>query len=187
MRHGLTRRGLLGASLGLWAGALPATALHAADTATGQRPGYQLSDWPAQRPTPALDAQNLQGERVRLADFQGRVVLLNFWATWCPPCRAEMPTLQAVPEWLGEDKVVVLALNHREAGRTARRFLAASGLTLPVLLDPQGDITQAWGVRAFPTTVLIDANGRARQVVQGEVDWSSPTALGWVERLLAQR
>lgn len=187
MKHGLTRRGLLGALLGLMAGALPASASLAADTAAGKSPGYQLSDWPAQRPTPALEAQNLQGERVRLADFKGRVVLLNFWATWCPPCRAEMPTLQAVPEWLGEDKVVVLALNHRESGRTARRFLAASGLTLPVLLDPMGEITQAWGVRAFPTTVLIDANGRARQVVQGEVDWSSPTALGWVERLLTQR
>lgn len=187
MKQGLTRRDLLGSSLGLLASALPAPALPATAAATGKSPGYQLSDWPAQRPTPALEAQNLQGERVRLADFKGRVVLLNFWATWCPPCRAEMPTLQAVPEWLGEDKVVVLALNHRESGRTARRFLAASGLTLPVLLDPMGEITQAWGVRAFPTTVLIDANGRARQVVQGEVDWSSPTALGWVERLLSQR
>ncbi len=146
-----------------------------------------LLEWPSHRPTPPLDAPNLQGERVRLADFQGRAVLLNFWATWCPPCRAEMPSLQALHHWWGDDQLAVLALNHREAGRTARRFIESAGLTLPVLLDPLGDVTRAWGVRLFPTTVLIDRQGRARQLVQGEVDWESPAALGWVDRLLTLR
>ena len=124
---------------------------------------------------------------MRLDDFKGRVLLLNFWATWCPPCRAELPSLQALPEWFGEDKVAVLALNFRESGRTARRFLSASGIQVPVALDPSGDIAKAWGVRAFPTTVLIDRRGQARQVVQGEVDWLSAPALAWVERLLGPR
>lgn len=148
-------------------------------------PGYQVAAWPSQLPTPALDAVDLKGRPVRLADFRGRTVLLNFWATWCPPCRAEMPTLQTVPELLGEDRVVVLALNYMEAGRTARRFVESSGLRLTALLDTSGQITKDWGVRAFPTTVLIDRQGRARQVVQGEVDWSSSVALDWVEKVMA--
>lgn len=178
----LRRRHLLGASLGACLAA-PALAAEAA----GAGPGYQVTDWPRQRPVPGLLAPNLQGEPVRLADFRGRVLLLNFWATWCPPCRAEMPTLQALPEWFGADQVAVLALNYQEAGRTVRRFLEAGALNLPVALDATGDITRAWGVRAFPTTVLIDRQGQARQVVQGEVDWASPVAIGWVERLLALR
>jgi thiol-disulfide isomerase/thioredoxin len=183
---GVTRREWLGASCVGALGAVFATGAGAASL-TGAAPNPPITDWPSHLPTPALDASDLQGERVRLSDFQGRAVLLNFWATWCPPCRAEMPSLQALSDWWGEDQLVVLALNHREAGRTARRFMAAAGLKLPVLLDPLGEMTQAWGVRVFPSTVLIDRQGRARQVVRGEVDWNSSQALGWVEQLLSRR
>ena len=164
--------------------ALPAWS---ADAPAPKSEGFQISDWPRQRPVPALDALSLQSDRVRFSDFRGKVLVLNFWATWCPPCRAELPTLQALPEWFGEDQVAVLALNFREAGRTVRRFLEASGLKLPVALDASGDIARGWGVRAFPTTVLIDRQGRPRQIVQGEVDWSSATALSWIEHLLVAR
>lgn len=180
---GLTRRQWLVASLGAGL-SLP---VWAADASTAPPAGVQISDWPRQRPVPALDALNLQSDPVRLSDFRGKLLVLNFWATWCPPCRAELPTLQALPEWFGEDKVAVLALNFQEAGRTVRRFLESSGLKLPVALDANGDITRAWGIRAFPTTVLIDRQGKPRQIVQGEVDWASATALGWIERLLASR
>lgn len=180
-RPGLSRRQCLAAALAACAGAAHAQAAGAAS------PGYRVSDWPAQRATPPLQAVGLEGQPVRLDDFKGRVLLLNFWATWCPPCRAELPSLQALPEWFGEDKVAVLALNFRESGRTARRFLSSSGIQVPVALNPSGDIAKAWGVRAFPTTVLIDRGGQARQVVQGEVDWLSAPALAWVERLLGQR
>jgi len=179
----LTRRQWLAASLG----ACLSVPAWAADAPAGKPAGVQISDWPRQRPLPPFDALSLQSDPVRLSDFQGKVLVLNFWATWCPPCRAELPTLQALPEWFGEDKVAVLALNFQEAGRTVRRFLESSGLKLPVALDANGDITRAWGIRAFPTTVLIDRQGKPRQIVQGEVDWAGGTALGWVERLLALR
>ncbi|MGM9428318.1 TlpA family protein disulfide reductase [Hydrogenophaga sp. MI9] len=179
----LTRRQWLATSLGAGL-VLPAWS---ADAPAPKSEGFQISDWPRQRPVPALDALSLQSDPVRLSDFRGKVLVLNFWATWCPPCRAELPTLQALPEWFGEDKVAVLALNFQEAGRTVRRFLETSGLKLPVALDANGDVTRAWGVRAFPTTVLIDRQGKPRQIVQGEVDWASATALGWVERVLALR
>jgi peroxiredoxin len=141
--------------------------------------------WPRRAPTPALDALNLQGERVRLADFKGRAVLLNFWASWCEPCKVEMPGLQSLPGLLGEDRLAVLALNFKEPPRRVLQFVNSTGLTLPVLLDPLGEHAQAWDVRVFPTTVLIDRQGRARHRVRGEVDWTSAAALGWVDQLLA--
>ena len=179
----LNRRRWLAISLGTGL----ALAARAGEPPTGPATGFQISDWPRQRAVPALDALSLQSNPVRLSDFRGRVLVLNFWATWCPPCRAELPTLRALPDWFGEDKVAVLALNFQEAGRTVRRFLETSDLKLPVALDPSGDIARAWGIRAFPTTVLVDRQGKPRQIVQGEVDWASATALGWIERLLAAR
>ena len=146
--------------------------------------GYQLSDWPRKTPTPALDTLDLQGRRVRLTDFKGRAVLLNFWASWCEPCRAEMPSLQSLSTLMGDD-LAVLALNFKEPAASAERFARRLGLELAVLLDPQGDAARAWAVRIFPTTVLIDRRGVARQRVQGEVNWTGAAALGWVERLMA--
>lgn len=146
--------------------------------------GHERSPWPRNTPTPTLEALSLQGERLRLADFKGRVVLLNFWASWCEPCRVEMPSLQTLPALFGEDQLVVLAVNFKETPRRALQFVQSTGLTLPVLMDPQGEHARAWDVRVFPTTVLIDRQGRARQRVRGEVDWSSPAPLGWIDQLL---
>ncbi len=133
---------------------------------------FEVSRWPAGKPMPALQATDLSGKTWRLADLRGRAVLLNFWASWCPPCRAEMPSLQDMAAFYGPDKIIVLAINFKESQGTAARFARASALTLPVLLDPHGDIARQWGVHVFPTTVLIDAAGRPSAVVRGEVDWT---------------
>ncbi|RJP70194.1 MAG: TlpA family protein disulfide reductase [Comamonadaceae bacterium] len=150
------------------------------------QPAFERSDWPRGTPTPKLETLNLDGQAVKLSDLKGRAVLLNFWASWCEPCRTEMPTLQGLPPLLGEDRLAVIALNFKEPPQRALRFVAQTGLTLPVWLDPLGEHARAWGVRVFPTTVLIDRQGRAHQRVRGEVDWSGNEALGWVERLIAQ-
>ena len=142
---------------------------------------FDVSRWPAGEPAPALQATDLAGKTWRLADLRGRAVLLNFWATWCPPCRAEMPSLQDMAAIYGPDKVVVLAINFKESRNTAARFVQASALSLPVLLDPDGSVARQWGASVFPTTVLIDSTGQPRQRIRGEVEWSSPAA----ERLIA--
>lgn len=163
--------------------------LFASSGARANPPGATQRDvrepWPRRTPTPALDALNLQGERVRLADFKGRAVLLNFWASWCEPCKVEMPGLQNLPGLFGEDRLAVLALNFKEPPRRVLQFVGSTGLTLPVLLDPLGEHARAWDVRVFPTTVLIDRQGRARHRLRGEVDWTSASALTWVDELLA--
>ena len=145
----------------------------------------EVHAWPAKRPAPALEALDLTGRAWSLPALRGRGVLLNFWASWCEPCRAEMPTLQQLADFYGEDRLAVLAVNFKEAPGPAGRFAARTGLKLPVLLDPAGDIARRWEVKIFPTTVLIGADGRPRWRVRGEMDWTGKEAGRLVEGLLS--
>lgn len=145
---------------------------------------YQVRDWPAGQPVPALKLNDLEGKSWSLADLRGRAVLLNFWATWCEPCRAEMPSLQSVARRHQGDGLVVLTINHQEAEPTIRRFLEQTPIALPVLLDRDGAASKAWTPRVFPSTVMIDRNGRPRRVVVGEVDWDGTDARPWLAELL---
>jgi len=127
----------------------------------------------------------MQGKRWRLSELRDRVVLINFWATWCEPCRAEMPTLQQLAEFYGEDKLVVLAVNFKESLRKITQYVQGSGLTLTVLPDVEGEMARQWGATVFPTTILIDGKGKPRQRIRGEVDWTGRAAAALVEPLLA--
>jgi thiol-disulfide isomerase/thioredoxin len=141
--------------------------------------GFDLSPWSG--PLSAFSLVDTTGKTWRLADLRGRAVLLNFWATWCPPCRAEMPTLQQVADVYGPDKLLVLAINFKEPAERALKFVKSTGLTLPVLLDTDGRMARQWGVSVFPTTLTVDHRGQPRQRVRGEVDWSGRAA----EKLIA--
>lgn len=169
---GSSRRAWLAGAAGLaWAQPLPA--------ATPQR-----AAWPASLATPALQLPRLDGELAQLADWRGRVLLLNFWASWCEPCRDEMPALQTLAQRHAAQGLTVVTVNFKESAATIRLFLERVPLTLPVLLDRQGEAAKAWGVRLFPTSILLGRDGRARQVVRGEVNWLSPPALNWITELL---
>lgn len=143
---------------------------------------YRSSPWPARQAQPQLSAQDLLGKTWDLTALKGRVVLLNFWATWCGPCKEEMPTLQTLAEMEGDD-LAVLAVDVNEPLPRVRRYLQATNLDLTVLRDPEGDIARAWGVTVFPTTILIDTEGHARQVILGAVDWTGPEAARWLKTL----
>ncbi len=129
-------------------------------------------------------ATDLDGRSWDLSALRGRAVLLNFWATWCGPCKAEMPTLQDVAEIYGESRLQVLAINYKETAARAQQFVQSSGLTLPILRDPEGILARDWGASVFPTTVLVDTQGRAQQRVRGEVEWTGPEARRWLEALM---
>lgn len=181
----LNRRDCLGQLGACGMAAVLAPAVAGATEKKSAAPAFELSEWPRGTATPAMATLDLQGHPVQLSDFRGRAVLLNFWASWCEPCRTEMPMLQDLPSLIGEDRIAVIALNFKEPPQRVLRFVQQTRLSLPVWLDPLGEHARAWGVRVFPTTVLIDRQGRARQRVRGEVDWSSREALGWVDRLIA--
>jgi thiol-disulfide isomerase/thioredoxin len=149
-----------------------------------QAQGYEVKPWPARQAAPLLAGTDLQGQDWRLTDLRGKAVLINFWASWCEPCRAEMPSLQALAQFYGPNQLVVLAVNFKESAPTAQQYVQRTDLTLPVLLDPTGGTAHAWGVKVFPTTVLVAANGKVRSRVRGGLDWSSPQAHRLVEPLL---
>lgn len=171
----ISRRSLLKTALLAYAG-VPAVAF--AQGLTG--PAYEVSKWTVAT-APAFELPDITGKTWRLADLKGRAVLLNFWASWCEPCRAEMPTLQQIADLYGADKLAVLAINFKEPVARAIQFARTTGVTLPVLLDLDGKAAQKWGVKVFPTTLMLDGQGRARLRVTGEVDWTSLAA----EKLIA--
>jgi len=133
--------------------------------------------WPRDRPVPRLD----------LVDLAGQVVVLNFWATWCAPCRIEMPSLDALAARRRADGVVVIAVNYREAAGAVLDFVARAGFASAVLLDSDGTATVAWTPRVFPTTVLIGRDGVPAQVVVGELDCEGAEAKALLDPLVAQR
>jgi len=151
---------------------------------TAAAQGFEVVPWPAGKPSPALAGTNLQGQRLDLRELRGRPVLVNFWASWCEPCTAELPSLQAVAQRHGSDALVVLAVNFKEAPATVERFVQRTSMALPVLLDTSGQTARAWGVNIFPTTLLIQADGRVQAVVRGALDWSSPQGDALLQPLL---
>lgn len=118
-------------------------------------------------PAPVFTAATPAGEALRLEDFRGKVTLVDFWATWCPPCVASMPHLQAVQDELGPRGFAVLGVN-QEPGqdRKVAAFMKARGLSFPTVIDTAG-ISGAWGVFTYPTSFLLDREGVIRQVYRG--------------------
>ena len=148
----------------------------AASTAWAQ---FDKTAWPAKVATPALDAVDLQGKAWTTAELVGKVVVLNFWATWCAPCKDELPTLQTLHD-ISDAHTVVLTINVREPAARAARYVQSTGMTFSVISDAKGELAKRWGVTVYPTTILIAPNGQARWRIVGDVDWSGAQAHAWL-------
>ena len=125
----------------------------------------------------------MDGKAWTLAAVRGQVVVLNFWASWCEPCRAEMPSLELLATRHERDGLTVLSVNYQEALTVIKRFLDVLPFSLPILLDRDGAATAAWTPRVFPTTVLIDRGGTPRTQVLGDLDWLGTEARALIEPL----
>jgi len=119
------------------------------------------------KPAPDFQLKNLEGQFVSLSGFLGQPGLINFWATWCPPCRAEMPYLQQVYEEWSDKGLVMLAIDIQESASTVRQFMESNDLSLPILLDSQADVAQKYNITNIPTTFFIDKDGIIQQKVVG--------------------
>ncbi|MFW5743611.1 MAG: redoxin domain-containing protein [Spirochaetota bacterium] len=126
----------------------------------------------------------LAGGETSLSDHRGKVVFLNFWATWCPPCREEMPSMQTLYDELADEGLEMLAVNVLEDAETARGFIEEQGFTYPVPLDTNGRVMIRYGVRAYPTTYIIDREGNVLGVRPGFHDWGTDAMVASVRQLL---
>lgn len=114
------------------------------------------------KPAPDVTLVDDAGRPVRLADLKGHVVLVDFWASWCIPCRTSFPAIDAMQHELGGRGLVVLAVNVDEQRRNAEAFLAARSHTMRIAFDPRGQAAEAFALQAMPSTVVLDKNGRIR-------------------------
>ncbi|MGD8547042.1 MAG: TlpA disulfide reductase family protein [Thiohalophilus sp.] len=136
---------------------------------------------------PHLQLPGLQGSQYDLTSYRGSVVLVNFWASWCPPCVHEMPSMQSLSNRLSDKPFALLAVNMAEKPETIEEFLNDKiKVNFPILLDSDGKALKNWGVFAFPTSYVIDKKGHIRYALFGSVDWNSEDIVSKIELLLKE-
>ena len=146
-------------------------------------PDQTLTPFPDRPPAPAFDLKDAQGQPHRLADYLGKPVILNFWATWCPPCREEMPSMQRAHEALSADGVAVIAVSVGDEAEAIGEFLEETPVDFPLLMDLDSKVAQRYPLKGLPTTYVIDPQGRLAYRAEGERDWDAPKLLDQVRAL----
>lgn len=149
-------------------------------SAAGKQTLTPVADLP---PAPDFTLQDVDGKTWRLSELRGRPVIVNFWATWCPPCREEMPSMQRAWEQLQAEGVVMLAVNVGESADTVFQFTANYPVDFPLLLDLDSAVLGLWPVQGLPATFVVDAAGRIAYRAIGGREWDDPQLLAPVLKL----
>jgi len=144
--------------------------------------GGELKPWSGGA-TPSLALRDLQGKEHKLADYRGKVVLLNFWATWCDPCREEMPSMQRLQDKLAGQPFAILAIDYGEGAARISDFLKKIPVRFTVLLDRDTSAATAWKVKVLPTTLVLDPQQRIRYSVVGDLEWDSQSVEDTIKKL----
>lgn len=145
-----------------------------------------LEPYPETASPPELNLTDTRGETHRLEDYRGKVVLVNFWASWCPPCIKEMPGLQQLQAKLTDRPFSILAVNVGEKRYEVWKFTRLVDFTLPTPLDTHKRTFNAWQATVLPTSFLLDTRGRIRYRVQGDLEWDDTAVVALIEELLAE-
>jgi thiol-disulfide isomerase/thioredoxin len=135
-------------------------------------------------PTPGLELRDLAGRPHALTDYRGQVVLLNFWATWCEFCKEEVASMRKLQRELAGRPLAILSINFGESPAKVRAYAPHLSASVGVLLDGDQDAARAWRVRVIPSSFLVDAEGRLRYSVIGNLDWASEESVRTVRALL---
>jgi len=138
---------------------------------------------------PGIELRDMNDQPVSLASLKGQVVIVNFWATWCPPCRREFSSMERLRKIMTDRPLVVLAVNEGESTDVIEAFTATQDIPpkFPILLDQAGDAMALWAVRGLPTTFIIDKRGRLAYRAIGGREFDHPQILNRIERLLREK
>jgi thiol-disulfide isomerase/thioredoxin len=150
--------------------------------ATGLPPGVMVMDG---RPAPALQLDNIDGESWDISRRRGRWLFVHFWASWCGPCRREMPTIQKLMETLQDDRLEIVMVNTAETEDEVFSFLGIVAPDAVPLMDSDGLVTGAWQPRGLPATFLVDPGGKIRYLAFGGREWNTPPYLDFLRRIIA--
>jgi peroxiredoxin len=138
-------------------------------------------------PTPDFSLTNPEGKKVSLKDFRGKIVFLNFWATWCEPCREEMPAMEKLYQDYKNKNFVVLAINVKDRKQEALAFVKELKLTYPVAFDPNAEVASLYGAWGLPTTYIIGPKGEGLARGWGPAEWYGPAARNLIRELLEEQ
>ena len=182
-----TRRSILKAAPALAAGGTLLAALPARQGLAAPHGLNRLREGDAA--LPPITFTDADGKVLAPADFAGKGLVINLWATWCPPCVAEMPSLDRAAAALADDDILVLPLSSDRGGlNTVQGFYERTGLrTLRMWFDPRGAAARALGARGLPTTVIVDRQGREKARLEGDAAWDAPEFLAAIRRLAGPR
>ncbi|MFN3564603.1 MAG: TlpA family protein disulfide reductase [Burkholderiaceae bacterium] len=144
----------------------------------------ELKPWTGAPVAPPIELNTLDGTPLALADLRGKVVVVNFWATWCEPCVEEMPSMQRLREKLRGEPFEILAVNYQEGAPRIRAFLQKIPVDFPIVRDTDGSVARAWNARVFPSSYVIGADGRIRYALVGSIDWSAPEVENTLRKLM---
>ena len=161
-----------------WLAALLISTAHSAGT---------LQPFESNFPNKAFNLTDIKGATHTLADYRGKVVAVNFWASWCPPCIKEMPSMQRLHNKLSDEAFVMLPVNVGEKKYKVWKFAKLINFTVPVLLDTGSETFNAWDVSVLPTSFLLDKQGRIRYRVQGDLEWDSEEVVSVIGELINEK
>jgi thiol-disulfide isomerase/thioredoxin len=138
---------------------------------------------PAEDPV-KINLKDMNGKNTSLSDFKGKIVFLNFWTTWCPTCRIEMPSMEKLHQKLKNKDFAMVTINLQESASQVKAFFEEFKLTFTALLDSTGEVSASFGIRAIPTTYILDKTGRIIGLVSGPREWDSKAAIALFENLI---
>ena len=163
---------------------LVGAAIYLVATSSSRLPGEMAKSVVVGDLAPDFQLEDTKGNRVSLSNLRGKVVMVNFWATWCPPCKEEMPSMEKLNQIMAGEDFVMLAINTEENGRSVvPAFLKNNPHDFTVLYDDNGTVQQQYGVYRFPESFIIRKDGIVDQKVIGAIDWASPETIAYIKSL----
>jgi len=146
--------------------------------------GFKLTNFDPPFPAPAFELPGLEGEQLTLEDYKGKFVLLNFWATWCPPCLEEMPSMETIHQLYKDKDFTVVAISSDEGGKTdIDPFIEKLGVTFPILMDADKAVSSVYGAINLPLSFILNPEGMVIAGSEGARDWSSEEAKSVLEEM----